>query len=327
MLLHVTVHLDDSSTHANTMTFCSRSLALLPLALLSTAIAQTNPNLPPPPADPTVAALYSQVKELFTTASAPGYTDWPAAAQAWPCDVTELQVRRLASSLALGDGENDPLIEKAIKAGKRAAGIGTNSMKTTISDVRFAPLAGGCKDGTLEGPVEFVVEFTRTTAMSSVTMAQRYRDRTRAITNKGEAAIGQPQTRALLQLSSSTRYNDPATEAMMQKQPKVKSEQLIVQASQPLSRVVGHLAQISLATTTGMAPMWMTTLSQPIGPQSVESYMYWGAQPQMVTRVKNLLQHGEQRHFPFTMNGLPIPGKVQCFEEGEEIKTTQCDVK
>lgn len=308
------------------MTLSPHALALLALALSSTAIAQANPNLPPPPADPTLAALYSQVKEMFTTASAPGYTDWPAAAKPWPCDVTELQVRKLASSLALGDGEHDPIIEKAIKSGKRAAGVGKSS-KTTISDVRFAPLSGSCKDGKLEGPVEFVVEYTSTSTSNGIDMVSRYRDRTRVIASQGEAAIGQPQSRATLQIANSMRYHDPVTEEMMKKTPKVKSEQIIVQAAQPLSRAVGHTAQISLAKTTGMEPMWMTILSQPTGPQSVESYIYWGTQLHMITRVKNLLPHGEQRHFPITMNGYPVPGKVECFDEGEEIKTTQCDVK
>lgn len=100
-----------------------------------------------------------------------------------------------------------------------------------------------------------------------------------------------------------------------------------MQAAQPLSRAVGHLAQISHVEIGSMAPQWTTTLSQPTGPQSIESYNYHGDKLWTISRVKNLLQHGEQRSFPITMNGHPIPGSVTCFEEGEEIKTTQCDVK
>lgn len=302
-----------------------RALALLSLILSSSALAQANAKLPPPPADPTLAGLYGQVKEMFPIASAPGYMDWPAEPKPWPCDVSELQVRKLASPLARGDGENDPLIEKAIKLGRRSAGAGGSS-KTTISDVRFAALEGNCKEGKLEGPVEFFVEYTRLATGAGTDMETRYRERTRALVSQGEPAIGQPQVHAMLELSNSMHWHDPTVENMMKKAPKIKTERLTVQVNQFLSRVIGHTAQIALSKSQGAEPIWNTLLSQPIGPQSVESYVYLDGQLHMILRVKNLQQHGEQRHFAINFNGVTLPSFVQCFEDGEEIKTTKCDV-
>jgi hypothetical protein len=37
--------------------------------------------------------------------------------------------------------------------------------------------------------------------------------------------------------------------------------------------------------------------------------------------------HGEQKSFPTTFSGVPVPGGSQCFEDGELIKTTRCDVE
>jgi len=282
--------------------------------------------LPPTPTDPRVADTFEQARVVYNRAESPGYMDMPADAKPWPCAVTELQLRRWVGYMALNDTDLDEKARKANVAAFRASGMSADELKTTIRDVRHAPLVATCKDGKLDGPLEFVLEYTRVLDMSVAIMETRTRARMVMQLANGEKVATAPVTSNTLQLSSKSTYKDPAVEAMMQKTKPPQASMRMAIASAPLNEDEGYSAVIT-ETRTGSGPIeWMTVLAQPTGPKRMETRTYRGSALWTIARIKNQRMHGEQKTFPTSFNGVPVPGGSQCFEDGEQIKTTQCDV-
>jgi hypothetical protein len=303
----------------------SHSLAA---ALLSSLCLQVQAiELPSIPTDTRVAAAFAQARAVYSRAESPGYMDMPTDAKPWPCAVTELQLRRWIGYMALNDADLDDKARKANAAAFRASGMSADELKSTVRDVRQAPLVASCKDGKLDGPLEFVLEYTRVLDMPVAIMETRTRTRITLQIAAGEQVMNAAVSVNSLQLSSKSTYKDPAVEAMMQKTKTPQVTMRMAVASLPLNDEEGYSAVIT-ETRAGSGPAeWMTVMSQPTGPKRMETRTYRGSALWTIARIKNQRMHGEQKSFPTTFSGVPVPGGSQCFEDGELIKTTRCDVE
>lgn len=299
-------------------------LACLLAAVLSPAMAI---DLPAPPTEPQLQSALLQAKATFDQTSTAGFMDMPKDARPWPCAVSELQLRRWTGYLALADNELDEKTRKTTIKALRGVGMGTNEMHATIQDVRHAPIVASCKDDKLDGPLEFVIEYTRITDMATMRMETRTRARLKLTVAAGASVVSAAHGSATIQLAQKNTFKDPAMEAMMQKNRQPEMGLTLASQVIPVTADNGYSAVIT-ETRVGNGPReWMTMFTQPTGPTSLVTTSYRGSALWMVSRIKNGQRHGETRTYPANFAGTMVPGSMQCYEDGEEIKTTQCDIE
>ena len=304
-------------------------LQLLPACLLSCALLSPAMaiELPPPPAEPPLNVAMGQARAAFEKATRAGVMDMPGGSPVWPCTVSELQLRRWTGHLALADDEQDDKARKAAAKAYRASGMRAADMKTTIRDVRHAPIVANCKDNKLDGPLEFMIEYTRVLDTPEMRMESRTRTRMQLTVANGETLPAAPYTALSIQLSQKNTFTDASIEALMQKNRQPAVSLTMAAHIIPVNADIGHSAVIT-ETRVGNGPReWMTVVSQPTGPHSVISTSYRGSALWMVTRTKNSQLHGEMRTYPAVFSGVQVPGTTRCYEDGEEIKTTQCNIE
>lgn len=305
------------------MTILRTFFTVLALAACTTASVHAA-DLPPTPQDPQLAAAFVQAQALLEKSGSGGYLDLPDNAKPWPCAVTELQLRKYA--YALSDNEQDEKTRKLMGNIYRDAGMNRKDLKTTIRDARHAPVYAACKDGKLDGPLEFIIEYTRSIDMPTAISETRSRSHIRLTVSAGEPLTETPYTVTTLQLSNKTSYKDPAIQTMMEKHKPPETTVITASYTQPVNPDAGYSA-IIIETRTGLFTReWMTMLNRPTAPKRMENNTYRGASLWMVSHTKNGRNHGEYRTYPAIFNGVTVPGTSRCYEDGDEIKTTQCDV-
>ena len=281
-------------------------------------------DLPPAPQDPQLATAFMQAQALLEKSGSGAYMDMPGDPKPWPCSVTELQVRKLA--YVLSDDELDEKTRKTANIAYRSGGLGSNDIKTTVREVRFAPISANCKNGKLDGPLEFVIEFTRIIDMPTAINETRSRSRMHLMMSGGEAMVDAPQGVTTRQLSNKISFKDPAMDALVQKNKPPQSTVILASYSLPSSGDAGYSAVITETRTGLFTREWTTMLIRPTAPKRMENSSFRGASLWMVTHSKNGRMHGEARTYPATFGGVLVPGSMSCYEDGEEIKTTKCDV-
>lgn len=302
------------------------SSALIACALSSSLACAIE--LPPPPQDPKLAQTFAQAQELLTRASASGYMDLPAQQQAWPCAIDEVQLRRLVG--AVSSAELDARGRRSQRLMYAGVGMRDSEMQTTISDVRLVPLAAQCKDGKLDGPLEFMLQSTRTMDMPTASTEIRSRVRFQGVIAGGERVPTAPIHVATWTYGMATTFKDAATRKLMEN---VKTPQVLTlsaNTSLPQDADAAWSATIIETRTGASQREWMTLFTQPTGARRNEMTNYRGAALWMRQSMKNGLQHGVVQTFPFQVGAgaaaVTVPGSLKCYEDGEEIKTTQCTV-
>lgn len=301
------------------------ALTLIPLALSSALAVAVE--LPPPPQDPRLAQTFAQAQELLARASASGYMDLPAQPQAWPCAIDELKLRRLVG--AVSNAEQDAKTRRTTRLMYAGVNMRDSDLQTMISDVRLVPIAAQCKDGQLDGPLEFMLESTRTMDMPTFTTEMRSRIRYQGVMAMGERVLAAPIQVATWTYATKSTFKDAATRKLMDsvKTPEVRS--LSASMALPQDADAAHATTI-IETHTDSQREWMTLFNQPTGPRRMEIMSYRGSTLWMRQAMKNGLQHGVVQTFPFQAgsgaSAITIPGSLKCYEDGEEIKTTQCTV-
>lgn len=199
-------------------------------------------------------------------------------------------------------------------------------MQTTIRDVRIAPISAQCKDGQLDGPLEFMLESTRVLDMPTVTIEMRSRQRFQGAVVAGERAPMAPLRVTTWTYANKTTFKDPATAKLMQtvKAPEVRT--LSVAANSAQDDDAAFTTTIIETRTGANQREWMTLFNRPTGPRRMEMTSYRGATLTMRQGMKNGQQHGPMQTFPYQIGTVTVPGIVTCYEDGKEIKTTQCTV-
>jgi hypothetical protein len=279
------------------------------------------PEFPPPPSDPKLAAVFEEAKVLMAKAQTAGYWEVPANAQPWPCEVPDLQLRKYA--YVLNDDEMDEKAKLASRKASLNAGMSSKDMKMSYRDPIFVPLVATCKNGLLDGPLEFFAEYTRVMDSTLATMEMRMRFRYVMTVAAGQAVVQAPVLTTSMTVSTKNVYKDPAMQATMAKikVPEIKS--LTATSVMPVTADDYYFASITNMGAQG----WMTMLQRPTGPKRAEMTSYKGSSLLMVMPLKNSLPHGEQRMTEQKYGTVIVPAKSTCYEDGEIILTTQCDVQ
>jgi len=268
-----------------------------------------------------MADVFTQATLQMEKSKTAGYLDFPANPPAWPCAVSDFQQRKLA--WVLNDDEMDEKTKLAFRKSSMNAGMNSKDMKMLYKDAVFAPLAASCKDGKLDGPLEFVVEYTRVFDSPASTMEMRMSVRQSMTVAAGEQAFGTPVSTSVTTVSTKTAYKDPAVQSAMAKVKMPEIKIFTATYSLPLNADDYYVATISDMGAQG----WMTLLQRPTGSKRSEMSSYMGANLYSVQPMKNGLPHGEQRTMEQKYGSVIVPAKNTCYEDGEIILTTQCDVE
>jgi len=277
--------------------------------------------LAPTPQDPVMADLYARAQTLFAKAGDPGMLEMPAQASRWPCPVTELDMRRYAG--ALNPDELPASARKVLRAGRANLGM---SFTTLHKDVVIVPISGQCKDGVLDGPVVYLIEYTSVTESPIMLEERRSRSWVATQVAKGDIVPDSYLLSVIKPLSARITYKDPAKQAQMKSvaAPEVKTLTVMVRLiHEPDGSRLAMIQELQI----GDAPnQWSTMFTVPQGNQKVESTMYSGSQLQSITRMKAGVLHGETRTMPMTYGTVTVPGTTTCYDEGEILRTARCDV-
>jgi hypothetical protein len=300
-------------------------LALISLSLIaaSGARAYDLPTVDNPKAQ---ALVQRFAREIDTVEKDPSFFAFPASPMAWPCEVDQ-RTAYLAAGLMQALPEER---QKTLKATNRLLrDMGMEASPGAVAQYkvgRLVPLRAQCKDGKLDGDVEVLAEYERSTSHENTitfqqrlvksTMTNTARDVIRYVSRfeKGEIrGIGASYTKSFT--SMDTRYDDAEFTRLTQstKVPQSPDPMYIVlynpDSLQPPSDA-GMLMTTFMVMTTpkfgaslfGVSTSWeravTTSVMDGMGPgrRTTRSESYKGAQLQTasVTPMKDGKPHGEQ---------------------------------
>jgi hypothetical protein len=274
--------------------------------------------------DAHAAAVLGKAEALLEKAGTSGYLDMPEGGKPWPCPVTSLQLRKLGN--LLNDDERDDKTKKTMERMYNDAGMKSSDLKSSVKNVSYAPIVATCKDGKLDGELEFVMEATRVMEMPTATTESTSRTRYLFTMSAGKLVETAPSTQASTQVSMAMTYKDPKIQELVGKNrlPQIKS--VTATYVEPVDKDTSYVAAITETRKGFFSKEYVTSLMLPTGPKRMESRSYRGAELFTVMHWKNGKMHGESRTYPFTVGGYSAPGSTVCYEDGEVIKTTNCQV-
>lgn len=304
--------------------YLASRLCLLGVAALGPTVATAAALLPPPPAEPELAAVYAQAQDtLQKLGSAP----FPraASAAAWPCAVDERQLRLWAG--ALGADEMDETERRNARRRNLDVGMGANEAKLTVKEPKLKPLSAHCAQGHLDGALEYVVDSTQERKFAQFVQSGVVSTHVRLTLTGGEPDPDLPLQVMRRETGRKTLWLDPDTAALMKKQRTMEPE-LINSVTVGTLGERGVTAAVTMSRVTGSAPVYGVFMSLPTEPGRREERIFTGAELSRVYRMKAGRLHGVQETLPIKVNGLVVmPAENQCFDEGEEVKVVRCDVE
>jgi hypothetical protein len=276
-------------------------------------------DFPPDPSDPKLAEAYAAAKAELAKVTQGGGIEVPAN-KPWPCAVPETKLRKWTGK-GIDSDAIDPAAAKLRNQQWRA--LGMKPMKVTFRDVRFIPISASCKGGKLDGMVEFFVEYVETS--DTETMTTEYKGQ---IVYKwkflaGERDPNAPQLQTLKILPNQTVMKDPEAQAIKVQHP----SPAMVSHSVHYNFPDGYAVTVNEMIKGGTTRDYTTSFFYPTGPKRAEMQYFRGADMVSHNRQKDGRQHGVQQRFPYLFSTITVPGSITCFENGEEIKTTNCDVQ
>lgn len=247
----------------------------------------------------------------------------PAQRQPWPC---ELSPEALGKVLGIRMPGVSPSEEerRAMAVASRNMGMKEGAVKPVdYQDVQVWPVKAACVKGKLDGDVQAWVEYTMVNDSVAAVMRNRHRKFVQAQVVQGEPKV---LLQKFVQLSQETRYADPAVDEMMRKRP-TRVETMSFIASTPGDANPRSL-QMTRTQVFGAAPITSLTtfVTRPLGGNRSEMVHYYNTIKAGVTPMKNGKPHGLAVRYPYSTGLWNVPGGQTCWDEGEEIKTTQCRV-
>ncbi|APW44526.1 hypothetical protein RS694_19715 [Rhodoferax saidenbachensis] len=299
-------------------------LAAMTLSAISVS-AQSPTDLPPKPNNPQLAAAFEQAQALLVKARDPAFMSMSVTNGSWPCNVPNLELRKLAG--ALSDNEDDA----GMKRLKRLSSVNLNMrQRVQVKDVQIVPIKATCKNGKLDGPLEFMMELTRVldTAAGMDVSEMRTRSRHSMTLSAGQYLPGAPLTVVSSQVSMKRTSKNPAVQAQMNAQP-------TADVKPPLTAFVQYQSEEKFAATTvsisevmmaGAKSSYFTSMHEMTDGRNGESRSYMGGTLTTITPTKNGLMHGESRGLPYKMGSFDVPPSPPvCYEEGEVILASKCE--
>jgi hypothetical protein len=247
----------------------------------------------------------------------------PAEGQSFPCAVSPDVMSRIIGVHLPGAAPDEDL-RKALARATR----GTGMKPFEFTDIVVRPVQASCKEGKPAGMFKGWVEFTilNTTAMAVQRNRMRKYVETDFAENGERRGVVVERT---ITLEAQTEWTDPAMADMMRKNPvKVPTATtasfIYVQVNPDKSHKGLTLSHTAMG---GDAPSVSTTLVLPKGPGRWLMVSYDGKQKTMEIPFRNNRMHGPQVHYARMYRGVAIPASTVCYDEGEQIKTTNCDVE
>lgn len=248
----------------------------------------------------------------------------PAEAKPWPCEVPPATLTQVFGTRIPGTPQSED--EKRAWADV-ARGTKDGFVKQTDhEDVRIWPVKAACANGKLDGEVQAWIEFTLVNDSTAMVMRTRFRKFVQVNMVAGERkGLGASRS---LQLSSETRWRDPATQDLMNRNPPPRADSLLAAMEWVEGPRQSKSAQVQYIHTGGRAPMTTisTTVNRPLPGNRAEMLMYRGSVKIASTQFKNGRYHGLSIRYPYSTGLFNVPGGQTCYEDGEEVKTTQCNV-
>jgi len=265
--------------------------------------------------DPQLQSLQDDLQVEFKQymANPNTYFSRPNEVNTWPCTLSPSQLNKLTGTV---DSDNDPVMKRRLVNDSRSNG--GLKIKITYSNQQTIPVKASCKNGLLDGPVEFWQEVTMHND-SPMTKIADYLT-TQEIQNhlikriwfnaqKGNS-IG-PIVVSTKALDSTITYSDPTLNAQAKLRPKPTSSVSFSKSSgeEPSSSV-----SISHVVVNGDTTVNVTT-ERLFGDHRREETTYWNNQMLYRKLYKNDKLHGVT-----TLTGQPN----ECWEEGEKVLTASC---
>lgn len=294
------------------------------LALAASLLAATAAHAVPMPAfdDPKLADWARQANAEMDRylANPEAYFALPAQAAA-TCELPPEVMSRILGVRLPGV----PMSDEEQRATARVL-RGMSGMKPSENaDVVVRPMKAECRDGKPAGTWAGWVEYTMVNNGPGMVIRTRMRKYL-------EAAVGPDGQRTGLalerqtQVSTSTDWADPATADLMRKNPPPASTTATFTFTEPQGDMVRSLtlSRVAVAGPHGGVDV-STTVTTPTGPQRLRQVTWNGTQKSAEFGMRNGRPHGLQTLYAHRNGmGLSIPGSTICWENGEQIKTTQC---
>lgn len=282
-------------------------------------------SLPPPPQDTKLAEVYEQAKSLYEKSKSKSYLEMPSTPNPWPCEVTELQLRKFAG--ALTSEELDLKEQKKLKRIFSDMGISMKGIKEKYSDVHYAPIIASCRNGKLDGDLEFIIEYTKVSNYPDYVHKVSERKRKHITLFDGEYKNQGIETEVIMNISDEMTFINTEVQAAAARDNSPKSKYNSTRCSELIGEDVSYTASIVELITDKKPTTVLTSLSLPTGANKMQSMSYDGSTLIDIFNFKNNVMHGEHHSYARVIEGFQIPESIQCFENGEEIKTTKCDVE
>lgn len=296
----------------NKFQFSTAAIFLFGLTSQTSVIAATDfPQLP----EPELQKLLDATRQEFEAFQKVGdaYFNLPSAKKDWACAV-----------------DANTLTELTGTANKKVREENTSKLDINFSEVVYFPVQSTCQNGKLNGSLEFWSEYVITNLTKDVTMTNKVRKRfVGQVSNNSWAG---PVVSASKGLDQKTKYTDPQTEAMMADMKLPKTQAYFFSAEVP-----GKPRNQSEPSTTlgyilldGVPSMTLDVMVPK--PDSRKEFRHYGSFGPLshldyTKQYKGEKLHGPTVTYPGMMGQFPVAPSTVCYEDGEKILTTKCDVR
>ena len=278
-----------------------------------------------PITDPHLAELHEAITGWEKLTQRADFMDFPAQPAAWPCPVADLELRKAAGLLRPSELS---LSEQRVRlATIRRLGGNVGPSDANFQNIRSHPLRSECVGGKLEGEAEYLLLHDAVEDTPSLTIAYQLSVRVRAHFRAG--LIDESRGVLLVQQVDNSRitFKNPDMQKMMEatKTPPASSRTIIAKSS--LQPFQGYELSRLVTAVGSKQEVPVTTTVAPFGEGRRLHSVYRGSDKWQEYRTWAGLHHGVHQTFPIRLNGFAMPAETKCYQDGEEIKTVQCDVE
>ena len=269
--------------------------------------------------DPALQDLLARSADWAQAAHAQSAFAFPDKPNDWPCAVSDLELR--TATRALTFDELTPAEKRSRIMQYRRGGL-TGLPTISYRPVRAHLVNGACRNGRLDGPVEYLISHDVTESTVSADTRYRLHQRVAATFIEGAVDLKSPVTFA--HIIDGLQYVQKNGQAMGAG---IKTSMYIGAARSLAEPLKGAEAVTSIAVVDGKTQRVVTNLSLPQADGRTLHTVYHGDQKLQQFHQRNGLIHGLMETFQITVKGHAIAGRRQCFVDGEEIKTDTCEVE
>ena len=258
--------------------------------------------------DPTLRSMYQQAESLWPQASSNELMVWPSNGFQWPCEVQEVQVRKMVGVMAIQPDELTADERRTMPTVPDSDNPEKPIMR--ISGVKVAPISGECQNGKLHGMVDFLIDYTRLDKLHahSPDVIAGYRARVKVEMDQGKVAL--KKIRAVV--SKEVRNEVKSANGQV--------ESLPLSTSLALDTQIADAEQYAVIFNLMTGVELVRLLTMPVAPETTETRVFMGNRLASKYRMKNNLHYGNQESFDAQGNVKA----VYCFDKGGPGRKPSC---